>query len=210
MKLSVLIPHKHTAENDKALAIALSCLAQNTHSDFELIVDTTTPGDPYVLLNDMAQRARGEYLFLSNSDIFVSPGWDVDLLARADRDTIVNATLVEPGAIGVFVDNMTRNFGMTPDSFRRGEFEAWADGLDRSDYPGGVGFVYYALISREHFLARGGFDVSRGAFPEPLDSYFWQAWKKDGLRLERAYSLIYHLQCWSSEFEQQKAVRHEG
>jgi hypothetical protein len=208
VQLSVLIPHKHTPANDQALAIALSCLAANTHADFEIMVDAETPADPYVVLNSMAERARGGYLFFSNSDIFVSPGWDSDLLARAAHDTIVNATLVEPGAIGVFVDNMTRDFGMTPEKFRRAEFEEWAAHLDLTDYPGGTGFVYYALIHRETFLARGGFDTSRGPFPEPLDSYFWKEWKKDGLRIERAYSLVYHLQNYSNEEEQAKAVRH--
>lgn len=208
--LSILIPHKHTPENDKALAIALACLAANTRADFELMIDAETPADPYVVLNSMAARARGEYLFFSNSDIFVGPGWDEDLLRRAAQDTIVNATLVEPGAIGVFVDNMTRDFGMTPDTFRRAEFEEWAARLDLSDYPSGEGFVYYALINRTQFLGRGGFDTSRGSFPEPLDSYFWKDWKKSGLRIERAYSLVYHLQNYSNEAEQAKAVRHGG
>lgn len=206
MKLSILIPHKHTPENDKALAIALSCLALNTRADFELLIDTQTPADPYRVINGLAAKARGEYIFLSNSDIFVSPGWDIDLLEHAATNVIVNATLVEPGAIGVFDGNMHHNFGMTPDTFRRAEFEAWA--TTPQQIPSSEGFVYYALLHRETFLSRGGFDTSRGVFPEPLDSYYWQSWKDDGLRIVRAYSLIYHLQNYSNEEEQIKAVRH--
>lgn len=206
-KLSILIPHKHDTENDKALAIALACIAQNTVADFELMVDTTTPADPYVVLNGMAQRAQGEYLFFSNSDIFVSLGWDTDLLAKAQPNVMVTATLVEPGAIGLFPGNMQRNFGMTPDTFRRNEWETWADDPDGA-LPDGEGFYYYALIHRETFLARGAFDTRRGTFPTPLDIYFWNDWKADGLTIVRSAALVYHLQNYSNPEEQAKAVRH--
>lgn len=208
MKLSILIPHRHTPENDKALALALDCIVHNTRADYELLVDTTTPADPYVVVNRLAAQARGEYIFLSNSDIFVSPGWDVDLLDKAAPDVIVNATLVEPGAIGVFTGNFTRDFGMTPDSFRRAEFEAWAAAPDGA-YPDGNGFVFVGLLHRETFLSRGGFDTTRGHFPDqPLDSYYWQAWEEDGKAIVRSKSLVYHLQHYSNEFEQDKDVRH--
>lgn len=205
-KLSILIPHKHEPENDKALAIALSCLATNTRNDFEILVDSETPADPYVVLNRMAWMAHGEYLFFSNSDIFVSQGWDVDLLAKAAPDVMVTTTLVEPGAIGIFPGNMQRQFGMTPESFRRDEFEAWAANPDGA-LPDGEGFYYYALIHRETFLKRGTFDTTRGTFPTPLDIYFWNDWKADGLTIVRAHSLVYHLQNYSNPEEQAKEVR---
>jgi hypothetical protein len=206
-KLTVLIPHKHDPENDKALAIALACLATNTRADFELLVDTTTPADPYVVLNRMAAAAHGEYLFFSNSDIFVAPGWDIDLLAKAQQNTMVTATLVEPGAIGLFPGNMRRDFGMTPDTFRRADWEHWAAVPD-GDLPDGEGFYYYALIHREMFLARGAFDTRLGTFPTPLDIHFWDAWKADGLPIVRSAALVYHLQNYSNPEEQSKAVRH--
>lgn len=209
LSFSILIPHKADHENNKALAIALSCIAANTRNHYELLVDTQTPADPYVVLNDMAQRARGEYLALLNSDTFVAPNWDVDLLAKADPKRIVNATLVEPGAIGVFDGNFTRRFGMRPETFDRAAFEAFAAAPD-GDYPSGNGFVYYGLIHRETFLYRGGFNTSLGKFPDkPLDSYFWQAWLDDGLEIVRANGLIYHLQGYSQESEQTKEVRYE-
>lgn len=207
MPLSILIPHKKTPENDKALAVALTCIADNTRNDYQLLVDSETPADPYVVINRLAEMAQGEYLFLSNSDIFVSPGWDIDLLARAAPNKIVNVTLVEPGAIGVFDGNFTRDFGMRPDTFQRAEFEAWASAPD-GEYPSGSGFVYYALLHRGTFLDRGGFDTMRGKFPDPLDSWYWKEWKEVGGVIERSTSLVYHLQSWSNEAEQTKDVRH--
>lgn len=207
--ISVLIPHKRDPENDKALEIALSMYAANTAGPIELIVDDTTPADPYVLLNAMAERAAGEYLFFGNSDLFPGPGWDAALLAKAAAcgpDTMVNATLVEPGAIGVHIQNITRNFGMRPDTFDRAAFEAFA--ASNPELPAGDGFYFYALIERRAFLDFGSFDLTRGLFPEPLDIYFSERWAAAGRRFARANALFYHLQNFSNPLEQEKAVRY--
>lgn len=205
-KLSIVIPHKHEPENDKALAQALVCIVQNTRSDYELLVDTTTPADPYVVLNSLVARASGEYIFFSNSDIFVAPGWDTPMLAAAAPDTIVNATLVEPGAIGVHQGNIHRDFGMTPETFKRREFEAFC--ATNPQPPNNAGFYYYAVIHRQAFLDFGSFDTTRGEFPTPLDIFFWTDWEKAGKKIIRGLGLIYHLQRYSLKEEQDKPVRY--
>lgn len=206
-QISVLIPHKRDPENDKALAIAVSMYAANTTVDMELIVDDTTPADPYVLLNDMARRAKSEWLFFGNSDLFPATGWDTALLALAEPATIVNATLVECGAIGVHEGNIHRNFGMTPDKFDRAAFEAYA--ASNPEPPANDGFTFYALLHRQAFLDAGGFDLSRGSFPDqPLDLYFWAAWRSAGRPIVRARAYFAHLQNFSNPLEQQKPVRH--
>lgn len=204
--ISLLIPHKRDPENDKALAIALAMYAANTTVDVELIVDTTTPADPYVLLNDMARRAKSEWLFFGNSDLFPAKGWDAELLALAEPQTIVNATLVEPGAIGVHIQNITRSFGMRPDTFDRAGFEAWA--ATSPELPAGDGYYFYALMHRQTFLDFGGWDTSLGAFPEPLDIAYFEKWAAAGRRFVRSKALFAHLQNFSNPAEQSKAVRH--
>jgi hypothetical protein len=204
--LSIIIPHKHEPRNDKALQIALSCIVANTRNDYELILDTTTPGDPYVLFNDMAKRATGEWVLFGNSDLFLAPNWDVELLKQADRDTMVSVTLVEPGAIGVHIENIHRNFGMTPETFQREAFEAFA--TSDPELPAGDGFYFYALRHRQTFLDRGGFDTSLGKFPIPVDIAYHERWLKDGKRIVRGRGMAYHLQNYSNPVEQEKAVRH--
>lgn len=205
-EISILLPHKHDPENDKSLAVALSCIAANTWCDYELIIDSTTPADPYVVVNDMARRAKSEYIFLTNSDIYVGPGWDKPLRDLARPDTIVNATLIESGAIAVFHGNLEYNFGMTPETFRRADFEAQC--MAGWPVPPGDGFVYYALMHRQTFIDRGCFDLSRGPYPEPVDSFYWDVWRAEGRPIVRAASYIYHLQRYSHKDEQEKAVRH--
>lgn len=202
-RFSILLPHKRDPENDKSLAVALSCIAANTWNDYELIVDSTTPADPYEVVNDMARRAKSEYLFFTNSDIYVAPGWDAPLLELANPDTIVNATLIESGAIPVFHGNIACDLGKTPDTFRRAEFEAQS--VAGWPTPPGDGFVFYAMLHRQTFIDRGCFDMSRGRYPVPLDSAFWDVWRADDKPIVRAASYIYHLQNFSNP-EQRKKI----
>lgn len=205
-EISILLPHKHEPENDKALFVAVAQLINNTRCDYELLIDTTTPAEVYTVVNALARAARSEWLFFTNSDIFVAPEWDTVLLAHARRDLMVKPTLVEPGAIGVHEANIWANFGMTPDTFRAAEFEAFCATKPR--IPSTQGFYYYALIHREEFLSRGAFDTTRGVFPTPLDIFFDDAWKADGNRIVQVPAYVYHLQNYSNPAEQVKAVRH--
>ncbi len=204
--MAILIAHKHDPENDKALAIALDCIVRNTRNDYELLVDTDTPSCPYRLLNRMVHQTSAEYVVFSNSDIFFPPGWDVPMMNAAAPDVIITGVVVEPGAIGVNVLNHEHNFGMTPDTFDRAAFEQWV--VDGSEIPDGDGWYFPSLHNRQEFLALGGFDLSRGAFPEPLDTYYWQRWREGGRRVQRVKSFSYHLQQYSFKEEQDKAVRH--
>lgn len=205
-EIAILIPHKHTPENDKALAIALDCIVRNTGVDYELLIDATTPACPYEVVNRMALSTRAEYIVPTNSDIFFAPGWVEPLLAAASPRKIVTGVLVESGAIGVNERNEHRDFGMTPERFDREAFEEWV--AEQSGTPTGIGWFFPSLHHRATFNARGGFDLSRGRFPEPLDKHYWQQWRESGGAVERVASYAYHLQNYSNEAEQVKAVRH--
>lgn len=203
--LSVLIPHKRSPANDRALSIALSCLVDNTDVDYELIIDAQTPADPYVLLNCMARRARSEYIVFGNSDLFFARNWARPMLEVARPDWIVTGVLVEPGAIGVHIQNHPRNFGMRPETFDRTAFEAWC--AETPESPQGDGWYFPSMHHRSSFLDFGGFDTVLGAFPEPLDAIYWDRWKSNGRKVHRVMSFAYHLQAFSNEGEQQKPVR---
>lgn len=204
-EISILIPHKHEPENDKALKIAVECLIDNTDHDYEILIDSTTPGDPYTVINQMAARAAGPWLVFMNSDVFMGPHWDTPMLAAAANDTIVTGVLVESGAIGVAQQNIRANFGMTPDFFHRQAFEQFCL---QANYPlDGEGWYFPCLINRGRFIQMGMFDTSEGGFPLPLDIRFWEKWKAAGNRVQRVASYSYHLQNYSNPAEQAKAVR---
>jgi len=212
--VSLLLPHLREPENDKALRIALDCIVANTGLNYELMVEAVAERrDIYRVLNHMAQRANSPWIIPMNSDVFVAPGWLEPIYEERHLNVIVSPCMVEPGAIGVNERNIEKNFGMTPDSFRRAEFEAWvaAGGHWSINWlEGHWNWFFPSLIPRYTFLTKlYGFDVSKGAFPDPLDIEFWNRWEANGGTFKRVHSFVYHLQQWSFKEEQQKAVRYE-
>jgi GT2 family glycosyltransferase len=183
----------------------------NTGIDFELVLESVAERrDIYRVLNNMAMRAIGDWIIPMNTDVFVSPGWSEPLVEAADLNTIISPVMVECGAIGVHERNLQRDFGMTPDAFRREEFEQWvntgAEWLGWID--GDWAWFFPSLLPRLRFLDLGGFDTRKGSFPlEPLDIDFWLHWQAQGGKFKRVRSWVYHLQQWSSKEEQEKAVR---
>lgn len=194
-EISILIPHKHALHNDDALAICLDCIIRNTRCDYELLVDTTTPADPYAIYNSMAAKAAGKWIVPMNSDTFVAPDWDVALLENAQHHRIVTPILVECGAIPVNDRNVERAFGMKPSTFRRAEFEDWTRSTDIQ--PRGEGWYMPALFHRMMFLQIGGYDTSQGAFPTPLDGILHDKWHALGMEIRQVRSFCYHLQAFS-------------
>lgn len=205
---TILLPHLREPNNDAALKICLDCIVSNTSVNYELIIESVAERrDIYRVLNKMAERASTKWIVFHNSDVFVAPGWAEPLLAAADETKIITGVIVECGAIGVNVLNHHRNFGMTPETFRRGEFERWVK--ETPEIPDGDGWYFPSLHNRHSFLDMGGFDTHLGTFPDPLDIDYWNRWREAGYGVRRVPSFCYHLQFWSSESEQTKAVRRD-
>jgi hypothetical protein len=206
--VSILLPHLRERPNDAALQIALSCIVDNTSLDYELIMEAVEERrDIYGVLNGMAQRANSEWIIPHNSDVFVGPGWLEPLYEARDLNAIVSPVMVECGAIGVAPVNLPKDFGKTPDTFRRDEFEAWVRaGGEMPGVPGGVRRWYFpSLLPRRPFLDMGGFDIARGTFPnDTVDIWFWDKWEAAGKEFRAPRSFVYHLQAYSSAFEQAK------
>lgn len=201
--VSILLPHLRNSSNDAALRICLDCLVTNTglnyHLDLEAVAERR---DIYAVLNRMAQRAPTEWIVPFNSDTFPARRWLEPLWEARSNDTIVSPIMVECGAIPVNDLNLERNFGRSPETFRRTEFEDWADngGGWRDDWSEDQRSWYFpSLIERDAFLSIGGFDTAKGAFPDPLDMDLWERWKASGGRFKRVRSWVYHLQVWSDQ-----------
>lgn len=207
--MSILIPHLRQNENDKALKVCIETLVDNTGVDYEIIVEAVAERrDIYPVCNSMAERAKADYIVFHNSDVFMAPGWAEPMLAEAAPDKIVAGVIVECGAIGVATVNVHMNFGMTPETFRRAEFEKWV--AETPVVPSGEGWYFPSLPPRENFLACGGFETHDGGFPhKPIDIDYWNKWRALGKHVVRVPSFCYHLQQYSAESEQEKEVRHQ-
>lgn len=199
--ISILIPHLREPQNDKAMLIAIDCIIANTDIDYELIIESVaTRRDIYPVLNNMAHRARAEWLCFSNSDVFLAPGWASAFYDARDAETIVGGVIVECGAIPVNSRNVEKHFGVTPESFNREAFEAYVANGDV--WAEGEIWYFPCLLNKREFNHLGGFDTSKGHFPiDPLDVLFWDKWKASGRGIKRVKSYSYHLQNFTSDNE---------
>lgn len=201
---TILLPHKRNKGNDAALRIALDCLMENTVSDFILISDMAYDEPLYPRVNAMFEQATTDICVYWASDTFAAPAWDVLMLQAWTADTLVTPVLVEPGAIGMHPDNVHKDFGRKPDTFRRADFERWA-ASDDAPVPDNFGWYAPYMISRAAFLEAGGLRLDQQPDHQgftPADVLFFEQWQASGRRIQRARSFAYHLQRYSEQDEQ--------
>lgn len=205
-EFTIILPHKRNLGNDAALRIALSCLVDNTESEYSLIMDTADDSPLYSRVNAMVKQATTDCIVYWSSDIFAAPGWDVPMLEMWDVDpyySIVTNVLVECGAMGAHENNIVKDFGKTPELFRRKEFEDWSNAAPFDDNEGW--FAPY-MISRTEFLDLGGLATNLPGDHQdfqPADQLLFEQWKGMGRRIIRARSYAYHLQRYSEPVEQE-------
>ena len=207
-EFTILLPHKWNMGNDRALAVCLSCLMDNTVHDFKLIMDVAEHEPLYPRVNRMVEQANTELCIYWASDFFAALAWDMPMLDCYEPDTFVTNIVVEPGAIAMHGQNLHADFGRKPETFRREEFEDWA----ASEAPPMAGEGWYApyLFSRERFLDLGGlidYDIQDSAGFTNADELLFQRHKEAGGRVVRARSYVYHLQRWSEIEEQEHPKR---
>lgn len=195
--LSIIIPHKSTRDNDKALSMAIASIVRED-ANIEVLIDTTVPKDPYIVCNEFAKTAKGDLLVFSNSDVIFAPGWVMPFTLHTVPNTIVVGYLVESGIIGVASENIHRDFGKTVDAFDKQAFDFWASSRFDPPVKEERGWYFPCCVDKEWFLSTGGFDTSI-PFPHPSDIDYWNRCRDTfGTKFLRVNSYAYHFQRLSS------------
>lgn len=205
---SIILPHKRNPGNNRALALCLDMLQANTRHDFILLMDAADDQPLYPRINRLFAHAPTDCCVYWASDMFPSPGWDVPMLAAFQEDTIVCNTVVEPGVISMYAGNHRHDFGRTPDTFQRGEYENWC--LNGGHVAGGDPWFVPYMVSRRAFQEMGCLDTEydKGYEFGGADMKFFNDWKAAGRKVVRAKnSWAYHLQRFSDVGEQEAAKR---
>lgn len=206
---TVILPHRRNPGNDAALRTCLDCLYTNTVNDFTLISDAAFDQPLYERVNSMVRQATTEACVYLASDTFLAPGWDAPMLELFNADTFVTGVLVEPGAIGMHPDNVHRDFGRKPDTFRRAEFEAWTQSSE-AVVPDNWGWYCPVMYPRDGYFAFGGLELDLPGDHHgfaPADVALFDRWLAGGKQIKRARSFAYHLQRYSQIDEQMHEKR---
>lgn len=191
--LSILIPHYHSANGNRALAATLPHLIKHTTLSYELIV-TAHHEREFIAWNSMATRAASEWLVFMVSDQFVAPGWDIALWTARGRDTLAMLTVVESGYCPTPDFALTRDFGMTPDTFDAAGFCDYA--AQRPEAPDVESWAFPWLIHRSAFWEAGGFELDRLS-GNLTDMFFWRRFQEYGGKALRVPGYSYHLAAWT-------------
>jgi len=204
---TIILPHRRNPGNDAALKKCLDCLFTNTENEFILIIDAAYNEPLYPRINRLMTQATTEAVVYWSSDIFAAPGWDAPMLELYAPDVFVTSILIEPGVIGVYPDNIHKDFGRRPETFNREAFEGYCV---NAEMPGGLGWYAPVLYPRTPFLDMGGLATDLNGDHHGFtgaDMALFDAWKAKGNSIVRARSFAYHLQRWSEPVEQIDAKR---
>jgi hypothetical protein len=206
---SIIIPHKRTELNDDALKLNMEMLLRHTPEwlNYEVIIDTETPKDPYQIWNEAARMARSDTLIFTNTDVLFGPEWAILVDHNIYANTIVTGYLVEPGNIGVAPENIHKDFGKTPLDFDMYRFEQWVrHQLSNVEQGNAVkeerGWFMPCAMNKNWFNSIGGFPTEAG-FPNPNDAIFWDKCVAElSTKLLRVPSYAYHFQNLSGRADE--------
>ncbi len=211
--MTIILPHKNNPGNNAALKICIEMLMANTRTEFNLLMSAAANQPLFPAIDRLFRQCQTDVMVYWNSDLFAAPGWDLPMLEMFNYDTIVVPVVTEPGAISIWPLNVLWDFGRKPDTFRRGDFEAWATS-GSAPVPNGEGWYAPYMVHRQRYLDIGGIDLDdadimpRDGFnTRPLDVDFFEKHKAQGGVVRRAVSYVYHLQRFSDPLEQEKSNR---
>lgn len=208
--ITILIPHLRNPGNDRALSIAVDMLMANTVNVFTLMIEAVFNGSLYETVNEMVKAVTSEVFVYWSSDMFPAPDWDSPMVKLYTPDTIVTNVLVEPGAIGMHGNNVHKDFGRKPETFRRADFEAYATSEEAHYNPENHGWFAPYLMSREGFIEVGGLQSGLPGDHHGFtgaDELLFARWQERGGQIRRARSFTYHLQRFSQVDEQEHEKR---
>ncbi len=209
----------------------LSFLEKN-HIPHKVFSGRKSPDEWYInsvyrAYNFGAKEARGELVYLVNSDMAFSPSSLRNLVHSHRPGQMTVSRLVERGILESGEHGIERDFGSSPKSFRQKDFNRYAKKISSREVLDG-GLFMPSIFTREEFLSMGGFPEGNivpaslekylglsapdyaefGAPSIPGDRAFVQKWILSGRFHKTVFdSIVYHFQEGELRSRSTKAVK---
>lgn len=144
------------------------------------------------LLVELAKHPIVSYL---QSDMVISPNYDVDVLSELEDNCILSATRIEPPLHGLSYQTITKDFGVDPNDFKWDEFQKFSieSKQDRTIEYFFAPFTFYKKV----WTDLGGYDTLFRRSRE--DSDLLQRFIQAGVKIKQTFKAnVYHFSCVSS------------
>jgi len=164
--------------------------------DLKIITHKLTPCVGYSRNNNLlVELAKHDIVSYLQSDMVISPNYDVDVLADLEENCILSATRIEPPLHGESSQTITKDFGTDPNEFKWEEFQSYSVTVKRVEYleyffaP----FTFYKKV----WMDVGGYDTLFRRSRE--DSDLLQRFIQAGVKIKQTFRAnVYHFSCVSS------------
>lgn len=164
--------------------------------DLKIITHKLNPCVGYSRNNNLlVELAQHEIVSYLQSDMVISPNYDVDVLSELEENCILSATRIEPPLHGESSQTITKDFGTDPNEFKWDEFQSYsvsakqAKNIEYFFAP----FTFY----RKVWMDVGGYDTLFRRSRE--DSDLLQRFIQAGVKIKQTFKAnVYHFSCVTS------------
>lgn len=164
--------------------------------DLKIITHKVKPCIGYSRNNNLlVELAKHDIVSYLQSDMVISPNYDLDVLSELEDNCILSATRIEPPLHGVSDRTITKDFGTDPNEFKWDEFQSYsvtakeAKTIEYFFAP----FTFYKKV----WMDVGGYDTLFRRSRE--DSDLLQRFIQAGVKIKQTFKAnVYHFSCVTS------------
>ena len=164
--------------------------------DLKIITHKLTPCVGYSRNNNLlVELAKHPVVSYLQSDMVISPDYDLNVLAELEENCILSATRIEPPLHGESYQTITKDFGTDPNEFKWDEFQSYsvAAKQGRNIEYFFAPFTFYKKV----WMDVGGYDTLFRRSRE--DSDLLQRFIQAGVKIKQTFKAnVYHFSCVSS------------
>jgi GT2 family glycosyltransferase len=164
--------------------------------DLKIITHRLNPCVGYSRNNNLlVELAKHDIVSYLQSDMVISPKYDLEVLSDLEEDCILSATRIEPPLHGTSYQTITKDFGTDPNEFKWDEFQSYSITVkeNRTLEYFFAPFTFYKKV----WMDLGGYDTLFRRSRE--DSDLLQRFIQAGVKIKQTFRAnVYHFSCVSS------------
>lgn len=164
--------------------------------DLKIITHKLNPCVGYSRNNNLlVELAKHDIVSYLQSDMVISPNYDLNVLAELEDNCILSATRIEPPLHSESSQTITKDFGTDPNDFKWDEFQSYSITAkqDKTIEYFFAPFTFYKKV----WMDVGGYDTLFRRSRE--DSDLLQRLIQAGIKIKQTFNAnVYHFSCVSS------------